>query len=239
MNLRILTCLVLLIAVPASVLAQTPGQSDPSLFGVTVSFALPSDFREDFKLLLNDAEKVDIRSQDFEVGFVVRGRQLGGDWGVSYIQKNYEEGSSFNDLIEDCSQGPCFKYGTEVFFRNTRFRGVSFYKFAPFVTIRNRAQIGITAGGGVAVVDGIAEQHDYSTSPVFTPPNNFTNVQTETVTNVEAKEVFFNDPMPIWKVELTGAIIVAPGLKVKVGGGLNFTNYMAMSLGAVYLFGAR
>lgn len=44
---------------------------------------------------------------------------------------------------------------------------------------------------------------------------------------------------PVAAVEPTVAIIVAPGLKIKAGGELNFAAYPAFFVGATYLIGAK
>jgi hypothetical protein len=41
------------------------------------------------------------------------------------------------------------------------------------------------------------------------------------------------------RVEVLAAVILAPGLKVFAGGGLNLPSAAAFSVGAVYLIGAR
>jgi hypothetical protein len=215
-------------------------QSDPSEdrrshFGVIGSFSPQSNFRNTFELLF-DGSTFDVRSTDFEIGFIVRGRQLGGEWGVSFVQKNYRDGSVIDATAEDCSLG-CVTFGNRDIMRDVRLRGVSIHKFAPFVTIKRRVQIGLTVGGGVAQAAGSSEHHDFS--PRFIPPN--TNVQSETISHINAKELFLEGirTIPIWKVELAVAALVAPGLKVRVGGGINFTNYPAFSFGATYLIGSK
>lgn len=45
--------------------------------------------------------------------------------------------------------------------------------------------------------------------------------------------------VPLIKVEAAGAVILAPGLKVRVSGGMNYPSKAAFSIGAVYLIGAR
>jgi hypothetical protein len=44
--------------------------------------------------------------------------------------------------------------------------------------------------------------------------------------------------MPLGKAEVTAGIIVARGLKLKVGGGFNYPGYQHFGISAVYLFGA-
>lgn len=229
----------LALAVPAS--AQIAGEGDGnSHFGVVVGFGLPSSAQDSLKILF-DAERIDIRSRDFEIG-VTRGRDLGGDWGVSYSQKSFKDGSVVDRTQEICGffgSAGCPAIGTKYVLRNVQLRGVSFHRFVPFVTIARRAQVGITFAGGVAQVKGMAEQHDfYPASGVF---RNTAPPIVEEVTMVPGNEAFMGGTktIPLWRIEVTGAAILAPGLKVKFGTGLNFTNYPAASVSVSYLIGAR
>jgi hypothetical protein len=219
------------LAWPGSLLAQTADDRQ-SHFGVIFSVSPESEFNEKLKFLF-DAERVDIRSRDLEIGFIIRGRQLGGDWGVSYIQKRFKDGS----IVDRTGESDGLTFGTRYSMQDVQLRGLSIHKFAPFVTIKRRVQIGINFGGGVTWPEGTAERRDFGVD--FVPPN--TQVQTETVSQVDAKEVFLEDlsPMPVWKVELAGAVLVAPGLKVRVGGGMNWGNYPAFTITGLYLFGAK
>jgi hypothetical protein len=45
--------------------------------------------------------------------------------------------------------------------------------------------------------------------------------------------------VPLAKLELTVAGLVAPGLKVRASGGFNFPGYQAGSISLVYFFGPR
>jgi hypothetical protein len=222
-----------LLILPAPLCAQTDRESH---FGVIVSFSPESKANKQLKFIHDNPDAIDVKSRDFEIGFIVRGRPLGGDWGVSYVQKKYKEGSVIDRRSEFCLP-ECLAFGALDIMQDVQMRGLAIHKFAPFVTIKRRAQIGLGFGGGVAWVKGTAERHEFDSE--FSPPNRF--VQTEAVTEIDAKLLFVEDldPMPIWKVELAGAVLLAPGLKVRVGGGLNFTNYPAFSISAVYLIGAK
>jgi hypothetical protein len=45
--------------------------------------------------------------------------------------------------------------------------------------------------------------------------------------------------VPLLKLEAQGAILVAPGLKLKVSGGLNSPSQAAFRIGVTYLIGAQ
>ena len=64
---------------------------------------------------------------------------------------------------------------------------------------------------------------------------------TQTQTDSEsgpAKDYIFGI-QPLFKLEIVGAVIAAPGLKITFGGGLNAPSTFAFSVGAVYLIGAK
>jgi hypothetical protein len=236
MNAIILFCAAAF-AMPSLVLAQESQMvSRRSHVGVIASFGLPSDFNDAFDVLF-DAESVDVRSRDFEVGLIIRGRHLGGDWGVSYVQKRYDDGSSIGNTADSCFGGQCVLVGSRSVFHDVQLRGIGLHKFAPFVTIKQLAQVGITVGGGVGQVRGTAERRSYG----FTFDGAGNAAQDEVVTQIDAAELFLEGTewIPIWKIEVTGAVLIARGLKLRAGWGLDFTNYPAASVSVAYLIGAR
>jgi hypothetical protein len=52
-----------------------------------------------------------IAGSEFRIGFV-RGRMLGGDWGVSYVRKRVDDGSYEESLGDTCFGASCFIVGT-------------------------------------------------------------------------------------------------------------------------------
>lgn len=206
-------------------------------FGVIGGFSPQSTVRQEFEFLL-DGRPFDMRSADFELGFIVRGRQLGGDWGVSFVQKKYRDGSVVDNATDDCSA--CDRFGSIYIMQRVQLRGVSIHKFTPIVTIKRRTQIGLTFGGGVAQVRGAAERHEFSIEVVpGGPPITF--IPTETISHVNARDLFLDGrrTIPVWKVDVTAAALVGNALKLRVGGGLNFTNYPAFTVAATYLIGSK
>src|SRR5262249_2443048 len=97
--------------------------------------------------------------------------------------------------------------------------------------------IGVNIGGGIGSMKGnILKTQNFFTAtgfnqngPILTPG------QTQTL-NLAKDE--FVPYFPLLKVEVEGAVRVAPGLKVTVAGGLNFPA-ARIRFGAVYLIGAR
>ena len=115
---------------------------------------------------------------------------------------------------------------------------IEFFGYIPFVTIKKRVQVGLNVGGGAGFPKGTVDQTFVQTS-TFRPPTG--PPQTTTDTDFEsgpAKDYIFGI-QPLFRLEIVGAFIAAPGLKVTFGGGLNAPSTMAFSIGAVYLIGAK
>lgn len=201
------------------VLLATPlcaaAQSFNSRWGVQASFVPSWSVPEAAKDLF-DAETLTVEGSELRVG-VVRGRTLGGDWGISYVQKMLDDGSF--------TESPSFTRTTE----GVTVRGVAIDKFAPFGTIKERVQIGMIFGIGVGQASGVVRHFDK---------------QTGDTADVEAKRFFspFGQDIPVVplaRVELAVAAIVMPGLKIRASGGVNYPGVSRFTLGGVYLFGER
>jgi hypothetical protein len=166
---------------------------------------------------------------------LVRGSTRGGEWGVSFVHMPIEDDSTFVD-VSDCEPAPCDPVQSIRRTRDVRLRGVEAYWAPSFVTIANRVQIGAVIGGGAAQVLGDVEDTlqfppvvDPFTGQVFSPGFS------DTVT-VPANEVFIK-VTPLIRAEAHVAVIVAPGLKVRLSGGLNGPG-TGVRVGVVYLIGA-
>lgn len=202
---------VILLVTPMHAVAQ----SFNSRWGIQAGF-VPSWTVPDVAKDLFDAETLTVEGSEFRIGFV-RGRTLGGDWSVSYVQKWLDDGSfaDSRDFTRTTS-------GVTV-------RGVALDKFAPFGTIKERVQIGMIFGIGVGQASGVVRHLDKATGSTV---------------DVEAKRFF--SPMgqeipvvPLARLELAVAAIVMPGLKIRASGGVNYPGVARITLGAVYLFGER
>ena len=113
--------------------------------------------------------------------------------------------------------------------------GIKFEKFTPFVTIKERVQIGLTYGGGIGSLRGtVIEQQitniDPDTGMVITPP-------TETIIERDVKDFYALEFVPIGSVEAAVAFLIAPGLKARVSG-FNYPNTQVFSFTINYLFGS-
>ena len=220
---------------------------DGKHFGVSVSYAPYWKSRGDLLFTMGLEDVGTIEGTEFTVG-MVRGRTFGGEWGVSFVRKPFNDTTTV-EVETDSDSGQCGT-GCSFSFTSTTTRTTTFHDvyvqgievhWAPsFVTISNRVQIGMNIAGGIGVPKGTI---DDTIENVTTNTNTF-NGQTTTNTNtfsdtdtLPANEVMYGK-VPLFKVEAQAAVILAPGLKFKVSGGLNNPG-IGIRIGAVYLFGAN
>jgi hypothetical protein len=190
------------------------------------------------KIMFEDDETGTLKGSEVGIG-LVHGRTRGGDWGISFVRKPFDDASGVRSEDAQCTfnNKQCW---TEV--EDTRFRGVYLNAFelhwAPaFVTIKNRVQIGINVGGGLGAMKGnVVKTKDGFNVGAF---NNQTqlNVLTpfHTVETTPASEELMKY-FPLIKIEAVGSFILTHSLKVKVAGGVNFPAYSTRVM-AVYFFG--
>jgi hypothetical protein len=114
--------------------------------------------------------------------------------------------------------------------------GGKIHKFVSFGTIANRVQIGLNIAAGAASVRGTVNK--YTVAAVPQGPN---FVAVGTTTTAAAKELMPSglSVMPLLDFQLGLGVILAPGLKIKVLGGVNFPGYQVASVSVVYLFGSK
>lgn len=223
-----------------SMLLASSASAQESSWGVSASivpaWTVPND-NALFKMMF-DAESVDVSGSEFRVGFV-RGRTLGGDWGVSFVRRTLKDGSSVSDLYRE-EAAPNIEIGDFTTLHNVEITGVEIHKFSPFGTIKQRVQIGLVFGGGIGSSKGVLERRSVSldqrfvgNTPIFTAR--------ETRETLDAKELIFpgNGLVPLGRLELAVAGIVAPGVKVRASGGLSFPGTHSFSIAGVYLIGAK
>lgn len=220
--------------------ACAPVFAQESSWGVSASivptWTVPSD--NALVKAMFGGETVDITGTEFRIGFV-RGRMLGGDWGVSFVRRKLKDGSTVSDLYTD-DFAPGIEQGDLTTLRNVEITGVEIHKFSPFGTIKQRLQIGLVFGGGIGSSKGILDRRSVSldqrfvgNTPVFTAR--------ETREMLDAKELIFpgNGLVPLGRLEIAVAGLVAPGLKVRASGGLSFPGTHSFSIAGVYLIGAK
>lgn len=227
-----------LVCSPLSFASRAAAQ-DPSHWGVAVSLTptwrVPDQLKKVF-----DADTVDLESSDIAIG-LARGRRLGGDWSVSYVHKSIKDGSSIASIESDCSTfvNGCFLNGESYTTQNVKLNGVLALKFIPFATIHRLVQIGLTAGGGVGTLSGTLDHRqvfaDFRTDALGRP----LGTQQESHETLDAKELFPLSVVPLGVVEISGGVTLAPGLKIRAAGGLDFPGTSRFTLTAVYLIGSH
>ena len=96
--------------------------------------------------------------KEFRIG-VVRGSDRGGDWSVTFVRNWFQTDRVFDNTSPQQFTNPDgIEVGRAGFVYSVpgdiEYIGVKFEKFTPFVTIRNRVQVGITYGGGIGSLRG-------------------------------------------------------------------------------------
>ena len=172
------------------------------------------------------ADRVDMHGSEVRWGFV-RGEDLEGDWGLSFVKTTIASNSSLDVDVSSCGRGNC---GT--FLRTqegTRMTGFEFHKFEPFKTWRDRVQLGMLGGVGLARMQGQiykrtttdnsdVESFDTSVGELFPPSTTV---------------------VPLLRMELAAAVIVVPGLKVRASGGFAMPGCHTFGFSFLYLIPTR
>jgi len=226
---------------PSVVSAQTQNQNKISHWGVRVSFVPAWEMTNSLKDKLFDTNEVGtMKGKEVSIGFV-RGSTRGGDWGVSFNRKPFDNASGWVSTDQDCfnqAQTICRPHIKTTAFDGVYLNAFEIHWFKPFVTIANRAQVGLNVGGGIGSMKG----NVVITTDRFEPtgfnqngPTGFRQVHEEE-TSLAKDEIL--PVFPLFKLEAAGAIIVAPALKLQVAGGFNFPAY-SFRVGVVYLIGAK
>jgi hypothetical protein len=202
--------------------------------GLTPTWRVPDNAIKN----LFDARAVNLSGSEFRIG-IVRGKEFGGDWGVSLVRKKFAEGSTMTRQSEyDVADRGTFPALLGFTTTDTSLLGVELHKYANFATIKDRVQIGMVFGGGIGQLRGTVNRH----AEVFINEGqadilNFNE-------SVVASELFAPlgfeiEYVPLFRTELAVSGIVAPGLKVRASGGFNMPGTQIFSVSAVYFFGAR
>ena len=164
------------------------------LLGFTPSWTMPEAARSTLESLWGGTE-MDFSGNELRVGFV-RGSELGGDTGVSFVRRTLEDGSSL--IAEDGN-----RYATG----GVALTGIEIHRFAPFGTIQERVQIGLDFGAGVGVfggrVSGTAPGGAVVQDPVLEDALAFRGSRF----------------IPMARMEFAIAVITAPGLKLRARSG--------------------
>jgi hypothetical protein len=216
-------------------------QDKKSLWGVRVAFTPGWEIADSVhKIFFEPEDNGVMKGSEFSIGFV-RGSVLGGDWGVSFVRKPFDNASGTNRLDQDCfnqAQTICRPNHEVKTFDNVYLNAFEVHRFIAIAHITSRVQVGLNVGGGLGTMKGnIVTVTDRFEPTGFNQngPTGFVLVHEEEVALAKDELLPF---FPLFKLEAEGSVNVAPGLKLKIAGGMNFPA-MSFRVGAVYLFGAK
>jgi hypothetical protein len=218
--------------------------------GITPRWEMPGNAIK----TLFDLQSVDLTGSDFHIG-MVRGKEMGGDWGVSLVRKHFRSDASASREADDWYQeqtvdrfGNIFlqPYPTQYQFTTTdaALLGLEVYKYANFATIARRVQVGLIGGGGVGWLRGTVRRdlvvYNYDPASEDGIGNERRRFSDEVVATELLKPFGRTvEMLPLGRLELAVGGIVRPGLKVRASGGFSMPGMQKFSLTAIYLFGAR
>jgi hypothetical protein len=233
--------LVAVLLTATGAFAQEPDPGRESHWGVSGSLIPRWEFPRALAEVWN--LDTDMKGSEFRVG-IVRGSDLGGDWGVSFVKKVIDDDSVVQLREQACVQLPggsaqCARGAYHVT-RDAGMRGVEAHLFMPFGTIKRRVQVGATFAGGVAEIQGTSNRFIEH----LVVNGSRVTLATESIGSGPFKETLQDLPqdwkvVPIGRVALGVAVIAAPGFKIRAEGGVNFPGYHRVAVHAHYLFGAQ
>lgn len=231
--------LALIVTVLGFVPAPASAQSRESHWGVSASVVPRWSFPEPLAKIWD--METDMRGTELRVG-IVRGSDLGGDVGISFVKKRVDDRSLVflreGACVDVRGQSVCPRGAYHVT-QDAGMTGVEGHLFMPFATVRNRVQFGMTFAGGIARFDGTTDR--FLEHLVVTGDGAV--IATESLGSGPFKEALQDIPQdwkvtPIGRVELGVGFIVAPGVKLRATTGLNFPGFHYVGLYAQYLFGS-
>ena len=226
---------VALLAIASPAAAQS---SDPSHWGARVSLVKAWTMADQIRKLLGNkaGDEIKFDGSEFEIGFV-RGSKLGGDWGVSLVKKPFKDGSGEIKSDQDCfnqAQTICRPRLEVSATKDMMLTGVEVHWFIRFVNIKQRVQIGLNVGGGIAQTSGQVIKTTDRFEPTGFNQNGPTGFrQVHEVETTEAKNELF-PYFPQFKLEVVGSVIVAPKFKIQIAHGLNFPAICPRIMGVVF-----
>ena len=186
MTNRLVGACALVLSVTAPLYAQDNQSSSWGIVGTVVpAWKVTSTF-EPIAALHFSEDDIAIQDQnlngaEFRLG-VARGRATGGDWGVSFVRRTFEDLNTRSFSGGGCSGGGttvlvlrCEDFEADLVRRDTVLNGIEAHKFVPFVTIARRVQVGMNFAGGVGFMSGTVDITNFRTTYNCTfPPGVFT-----------------------------------------------------------------
>lgn len=212
--------IVLAIVVTLS-LAGRAGAQDQ--WGVNVSVTPSWTTGPGIKALFN-ADAIDLHGSEVRLGFV-RGLDIEGDWGLSFVSTTIAPDSTVDVNVSPCSRGTC---GT--FLRTadqTRLTGFEFHQYQPFITWRDRVQLGMVGAVGLGWLRGQVQKRT------------ITDASDVESSSASASELYppSKSVVPLARIEVAVAGIIVDGFKIRASGGFGMPGYHTFNIAFVYLFG--
>jgi hypothetical protein len=247
MRVRFITvtslCAALLVGAGTAAGQTTSTNADSQHLAITFGWVpqWDSDKFLSTDVLFDSPDHLGLKGNEFRIG-VGRGKSLGGDWAVSYVHRRVESGTQ--SIVEEPHTevigNQTFTFSETLTAQDVTFDGIVWDKFVPFATIKQRVQIGMSFGVGVAMIRGTVLRRTQNVDFVQVG-NNFVTVPVTVEETVDANELLVGeiDFLPLGRIEAAAAFIVIPSVKVRVTGGFNLPGVPAMGVQGVYLFGAR
>lgn len=233
------SCLVVVgaLLLPSVAAAQDKSSHWGVRFSLTPNWEISNNIR---KILYESGDLGTMKGKEIEIGFV-RGSTLGGDAGVSFVRKPFSDESGIITTNQDCfnqAQTICRPNVETTQFQTVYLNAVEFNWSKPVHTFAQRIQVGFNVGAGVGTMKG----NVVKTTDRFEPTGFNQNGPTGFVQRHETEVLLAKDELlpifPMFKLEAEGAVIVAPGLKVKFAYGVNFPA-TSFRMTVVYLIGAK
>jgi hypothetical protein len=167
------------------------------------------------------ADRVDIHGSEIRIGFV-RGLDIEGDWGLSFVRTNIAADSTVDANVASCSRGTCGNYLRTI--EPIHMNGLEFHQYYPFKTWRDRVQVGMIGAVGVGWMSGTVSKHSITND-------------SDTQTIVAAGEFYppSTSVMPLVRIELAVAGVIVPGFKIRASGGWGLPGYHTFGIGFIYL----
>ncbi len=267
MRSRVLSIVLwlLLTAATAStqIIDRPPAQARPKarwgvLVGITPSWTTPAEWGQLFLQDLDTSRPTRFEGRDLRIG-VVRSRQLGFEWGLSYVRKsvnkNFELPMYPGSVTFNEQTFPSIEHYTGI--ENVEVTGLDSHVVIPAGRIGRRVQIGALLAGGVGImpetpvkltIDGPPFYECGSFLPLVNPPatngcvrENSVNLPLTPGARSASTTTAFNEISPtdqIWlfmRTQIAVDVMITGPLKVRFAGGLNFPSAQYFGVDLVYL----
>jgi hypothetical protein len=113
--------------------------------------------------------------------------------------------------------------------------GAQVHLAVPFVTIRDRVQIGLNLAGGMSKVVGNMERHRFNADTTSSELRPIPG--TEQISMVPPGDVLFPEELfPTGNVEVTFSVIASKQIKLRVGSGFSYPGVYGFNVTFMYLF---